>query len=663
MKKFLFHSQKYFYLAASLLLASGLPSYAQDAPQLRLGPNLLNNAGFENGTASWGIAGNAAKIISDNAHSGSHSFYYNNTNASQYKMFRQKVNTKPGQHLYFSAWIKGENVLHPTNKAEGASLFMESSANSTHLGGSYPKRLTGTFDWTQVTGEYTVPSDATTTTVGLYLRKGVTGSVWFDDVEVHIILPDAVSAWLQYPNYRGMLAHGDMTPWVCQLRIHKQDDWKPGSLKIATTLVDNHGKVLLEKSTEVSVMDEKARITIQPPPNLPVGKYTLKQVITNPNGKKELQNDYSLHVIEKMPTVYVDSQGFTILDGKRFFPMGVYLGAGTNGEEHLQRISSGGFNTVLSYSYGTGKDAETFMENAHKHGLKVVYSLKDMYPGKHGYKENAFDVAAKYITLMRNNPALLAWYTNDELDSHWMPYLQKTYDLVQDLDPNHPTYQVQNKTEELENNATVTDILGADPYPVGSANLSNSSRQTHSVQDAARGTKGIWIVPQLMDWAVYRKDNKPHPPSLDEMRNQAYQAIINGATGLIWYSYYDMQYEKYPRDKSTLNMDLFHRRWTEASSMAQEINGIVPVILKNDKVPLVLPTNAEVQAAAWQNGNELLIMLANPYYEQKSITLELPKGWTIKDVDQREIKSTSAIGKVTFTLPSVGSGVFRLIKN
>ena len=97
--------------------------------------------------------------------------------------------------------------------------------------------------------------------------------------------------------------------------------------------------------------------------------------------------------------------------------------------------------------------------------------------------------------------------------------------------------------------------------------------------------------------------------------------------------------------------------------MASEINGIVPVILKDNKVPLTLPLDAEVEVAAWQNGNQLLLLVANPFYEQKSITFELPSGWAIKDVDQGVIKSTFNDGKITLTLPAIGSGVFCLHKN
>jgi hypothetical protein len=179
---------------------------------------------------------------------------------------------------------------------------------------------------------------------------------------------------------------------------------------------------------------------------------------------------------------------------------------------------------------------------------------------------------------------------------------------------------------------------------------------------AAHGARGVWIVPQLMDWAVYHEDRTPHPPSLDEMRNQAYQAIINGATGLIWYSYYDMMYEKYPRGESTNKMTLFNKRWQDASSMAHEIDAITPAILNGQRVSLDVPADSKVEASAIQYDNQLLILLANPYYQEAKVTLALPTGWQIVEANQGEIKSTSAHDKTTFTLPSVGSGAFRLVK-
>jgi len=239
--------------------------------------------------------------------------------------------------------------------------------------------------------------------------------------------------------------------------------------------------------------------------------------------------------------------------------------------------------------------------------------------------------------------------------------LRAAYQKIQQADLNHPTFLVQNKTDMMPRHFDNTDILGADPYPVGNADLTKTSINTRLSIDAAHGAKGVWIVPQMMDWHVYYPERKMHPPSLDEMRNQAYQAIINGATGLIWYSYYDMMYTRSrPRDKSTEDMTLFYKRWPDAVGLASEINHIAPVVLANKKVALDIPKDAQVEVGAWQDGDTLLLMVANPYYETKSIILKLPEGWQIKTPEQGEIKSTFANGQITLKLPAVGSGVFRL---
>ena len=128
--------------------------------------------------------------------------------------------------------------------------------------------------------------------------------------------------------------------------------------------------------------------------------------------------------------------------------MGIYLSP-TNDDE-MARVSAGGFNTILSYGYGNSKDAGAYLARAQKNNLKVVYSLKDMYPGRHGYGDEAFDIATNHIKTLRDNLALLAWYTNDELDTNWMAKLQKTYDLVKQLDPNHPAFQVLYQMDILE---------------------------------------------------------------------------------------------------------------------------------------------------------------------------------------------------------------------
>jgi len=634
---------------------------AQQTVKTQAGRNAIKNGSFEEGTVGWDIPANSAKVVEGVGHIGTHSLHYQNADPKKYLLFTQVIDAQPGQNIRYSAWIKGKDVKKEGSTA-GASIFMESVNGSTYLGGDYPSSKSGTFDWTQVTSRYTVPLNATKTIVGVYFRPGVTGEAWFDDVEVIAEAIAPFKSTLLSPNYRGIVKNGDNTPWKFGLQINKAPDWKANPIEVTNTLIDSSGKVLLETTQNIEKSAKNEEIALQPPSGLLAGKYTLRQSIVDPNGKSEEPFEYRIQVVEKMPRVYIDRQGFTVVDGKRFFPNGLYIGG--SGEDNLKRIADGGFNTILAYAYGSGKSPEAYMERAQKYNLKVVYSLKDMYPGVGKKGEEAFDMAADYIRQVHDKPSLLGWYTNDEMGASWAEKLEKMYHQIQRLDTGqHPTFQVA-MIGDLETAYRTGDVIGTDPYPVrgGGQALLQTSLNTRVSTQLANGAKGVWMVPQIFDWAVYNEGTEQVQPTLDEMRNQAYQALIGGATGLIWYSYFDLFYGKAPRDWAKMDMELFRQRWKDVSAMGREVDGITPIILKDQKVPLDLPEKAEVEAAAWQDGNELLIMLANPHYQEKSIAFALPRGWKIQDVTQGQIKSAFAKGKTTFTLPAVGSGVFRLTK-
>lgn len=624
--------------------------------------NIANNPGFEDGTCGWYIAGDTATVVNDVAHSGTHSLHYTNTDAARYNMFiQQLVDVQPGQRLVFSAWVKGRGITSEKAK-DGAGIYVESSdAAGKYADGAYPTTIPGTYDWQQVKGEYTLPPNAAKTSVGIYLRKGATGEVWFDDVQVRVVQPAPVVSLLLYPNYRGIIKQGDTAPWKSFLRINAAPDWKTDPIKIQYVLSNAAGKVLITVNRQVAGSDKTANVTFPAPTNLPLGDYTLKQTVTDPNGQVALEQQCPIHVVQEMPKVYIDAQGFTVANGKRFFPLGIYSGIPRDTDTDLQRISQGGFNTVLSYTYGTGPDPQAYMDRAAKNNLKVVYSVKDLYHGLGKAPVDSLEKAAGFVRLLRNNDDLLAWYTNDEMGPEWLPQLKQMYDQVVELDPNHPTFHVLTRMPVIERYFNTTDIFGPDPYPVDKdyTNLTKTSEQTRIVAAAAHGVKGLWVVPQVMDYAVYHQADPSEAPTKDQMRNQAYQAIINGAKGLIFYSYFDLFFNDAHR---VSNQAAFDKRWPDVTAMAQEIKALIPAILNGQKVDLALPQEARVEASALKYQNEVLILLANPYYHEEKITFALPEGWKITQAEQGDIKSTFANGQVTFTLPSAASGVFRLKK-
>jgi hypothetical protein len=70
------------------------------------------------------------------------------------------------------------------------------------------------------------------------------------------------------------------------------------------------------------------------------------------------------------------------------------------------------------------------MDLAHKHGLKVIYSIKDWYAGSEGCPPSIRTVADEEpqvrsrVREFCNHPALLAWYLNDELSQEFLAQLE-----------------------------------------------------------------------------------------------------------------------------------------------------------------------------------------------------------------------------------------------
>ncbi|MDF8342220.1 carbohydrate binding domain-containing protein [Serratia nevei] len=141
-------------------------------------PNLLANPGFEEGLSGWRAQGAQAD---GDAHSGRGSLRYDNADAAQYRTFSQMLRVAPGQTIDFGVWLKTHGVRGQSRDG-GAGVYLQSfDAQGRFLEGSYPAGVTGDSGWRQVSASYTVPPQAARVTFGVYLRKGSTGTAWFDD--------------------------------------------------------------------------------------------------------------------------------------------------------------------------------------------------------------------------------------------------------------------------------------------------------------------------------------------------------------------------------------------------------------------------------------------------------------------------------------------------
>ena len=126
--------------------------------------------------------------------------------------------------------------------------------------------------------------------------------------------------------------------------------------------------------------------------------------------------------------VSLDPDGIAVVNGERFFPIGVYVyqvNAEVLAELHDKRV-----NTVI----GNGFQPEQF-DLLHQHGMMAVpFSTPE------------------FIAKVKNHPSLLAWYLVDEPEGHGNTpeSLKKSYADLKAADPNHPIGQYHVLFDALE---------------------------------------------------------------------------------------------------------------------------------------------------------------------------------------------------------------------
>ena len=210
------HAKLAFQGIVTFLLLSFFWTGNLSAAVIDAGLNQIQNSSFE--AATLKADGNAA-ILPDAwrgttsvyqrddkvARTGKASLRYQNEDSDRYTLCVQNQNLKPGRKYRYSAWVKTEDIKG-TKSDDGATLCIEwNDQNGKWLGGSYAKCVTGTSDWKQLSAIVRIPKEATSPRLMLYARKKVTGTAWFDDVElVHVVDP-AFSTIVASPIYRGWI--------------------------------------------------------------------------------------------------------------------------------------------------------------------------------------------------------------------------------------------------------------------------------------------------------------------------------------------------------------------------------------------------------------------------------------------------------------------------
>ncbi len=258
--------------------------------------------------------------------------------------------------------------------------------------------------------------------------------------------------------------------------------------------------------------------------------------------------------------VTVNSDGVLVVDGQPVFPIGFSKapprdGKTPYGEDAYAELKTNGtvFHRVGPPSRQWGPVAEAELDDtldrsaeARLLGAIFIPDLTAIQSGDAAKEEELRRVITKYA----NHQALGWWKGQDEPE--WgrvpVPWVQKFYDIVHELDQDHPVWITQaprGTIESLRQYDPTYDIGAFDIYPVSyppgihghlpNRNISVVGDYANLMQAVTGGKKPFWMVLQIC-WSGVSKPGKTlRFPTFPEERYMTYQAIINGARGLVYF--------------------------------------------------------------------------------------------------------------------------------
>ena len=221
---------------------------------------------------------------------------------------------------------------------------------------------------------------------------------------------------------------------------------------------------------------------------------------------------------------------------------------------------------------------------------------------------------------LKDSPGLGAWKGADEplwgrVDAKG---LVAAYDFIRSRDPNHPVVIIQApRTRQgaltvarLEPYAAAGDIHGVDIYPISyppgvhagrrNKDISVVGDVTEIVAEAAPG-KEHWTTLQIAWSGMLPPDHVPIFPTLRQERFMAYQAIIAGARGLVFFGG-DITEAMSPEDAATgWNWTFWH---TVLKPVVKELSSdsVGPALVAPPAAVTVKANAADVRLVARQAG-------------------------------------------------------------
>ena len=550
--------------------------------------------------------------------------FENRDDRKYYRYPSAQIPFEKGKRYEYSVWAKTEGL---TGRAQLCVEWYD--VKGKWMSGSYQGGFGGTRDWMQLKGVTPpIPSDAARVTVAFLVTKGGLGKVWFDDVSVKP-MERPVFGGLYSSAYRNLAADGKVQ--FCAA-VNLKDH--PGAMAVLS-YKDAGGD---RRSAKPTRLTENAAIFEIDAAHLAKGANPVSCELIDVDGQSLGGGSLDFTRVSELPKrrTWFDAKRRTIVDGKPFFPLGIYM-VGVN-ESQFAEFLTGPFNCIMPYV----EPSVERLDFCRTKGIEVIYPLNSVWKwDKHRPKGvNSDDDAQAYVERVVNDkkdhPAIMAWYCNDEISLEKFPQLLARQQLLERIDPGHPTWTVLYQYGEVRGYYPTFDVVGTDPYPIPSAPIGNVALWTRTTDDEVMGLKPMWQVPQAFAWADCRGPDSKNDrfPTREEMLNMTWQCVANGANGIVYWCYRLL----YKKGKFMVD------RWADICAAAASVKPYIPVILSDEEPPKVTGATENLSVRAWRYQGDVYLAVVNNTRKpikgeigldgdfRELATLQGSKGCSLKDV-------------------------------
>jgi hypothetical protein len=625
-------------------------------PNQSLGNNQIANPGFESGATGW-MLGRCFSIDNSTAHSGMSSLAFSPGSGCGYPdAATTQIPRGPSSARSYTlqGWVMGsagtdtQVKLSVHDFTDGDDVAGETTV--VNPGTSWQQLQQVDIDLLPIHDGDTLEVDATVT-------GGTIGTVWFDDIQLVEQLPPPISAFLLYPNFRGYLWSGG--PQTIRLDVEVP---QPSGMTVQAVLQ-------VEGGSAVSTVNQPASTTQEldfDGSGLASGSYLIQATLLNASGQMVASYPaYRVTVVDatfKNSLInYIDTDNFLVRNGQKRFVWGVYdrwsshrcnTCLFTNENSYLQIPGFNNLTTVGNYQ-DTELDAEMnilpfagvdvistndqltpWLQAVNSVGvghLQIVNNWVQGNAARPVWANSISDVSLWQLaaSAMNGAPGGLGYYPYDEPDPSQIPTVFSQYQVLRTGNPGSVNFGTLADTAQIFRWRDVSDVLSCDPYPVGdkpgldeshygatlSPPMMRTSISTKATVQQVYGSRPVWMVLQLFDL-------NSQFPTYQQMKQQAYKAIINGATGLMWWGFVSekgIEYEWYVANNQQPYFDF--------KQLAGEVMGLEPFLISPQQPSLVQSvSNSNIEYLVKGNSSQIVIFASN-FWED-------------------------SLGNVTFTLPS-----------